>query len=179
LKTLAGVHRLDGGEIQFDGMAFEQGSTRRAQEQGVAVIYQEPSLFPDLTIAENVFVGRQPVRRGVVDWSAMTTRTVELLDRIGVYLDPQRGAAGLSIADQQLVEIAKALSAEAKVIVMDEPTAALSAGEVDRLLAAARRLRDRGAAVVFVSHRLDEVFELCDRVTVMRDGRTVTEALVA
>ena len=178
LKTLAGVHRLDDGEIQFDGKPFEQGSTRRAQEQGVAVIYQEPSLFPDLTIAENVFVGRQPLRRGVVDWSAMTARTVELLDRMGVYLDPQRRAAGLSIADQQLVEIAKALSAEAKVIVMDEPTAALSAGEVDRLLAAARRLRDRGAAVVFVSHRLDEVFELCDRVTVMRDGRTVTEALV-
>ncbi|MFL6144972.1 MAG: sugar ABC transporter ATP-binding protein [Labedaea sp.] len=176
LKTLAGVHRLDAGEITFAGAAFEQGSPRRAREQGVAVIYQEPNLFPDLTIAENVFVGRQPLRRGRVDWAGMRERTLELFDRLGVYLDPARRAAGLSIADQQLVEIVKALSTEATVIVMDEPTAALSATEAQRLLAVARRLRDRGAAVVFVSHRLDEAFALCDRVTVLRDGATVAEA---
>src|SRR4051794_24681881 len=167
LKTLAGVHRLDAGEITFAGAAFEQGSPRRARDQGVAVIYQEPNLFPDLTIAENVFVGRQPLRRGRVDWAGMRERTLELFARLGVYLDPARRAAGLSIADQQLVEIVKALSTEATVIVMDEPTAALSATEAQRLLAVARRLRDRGAAVVFVSHRLDEAFALCDRVTVL------------
>ncbi len=179
LKTLAGVHRLDYGEITFKGEPFEQGSTRRALEQGVAVVYQEPSLFPDLTIAENVFVGRQPLRRGGVDWARMRERSVELFQRMGVFLDPDRRAAGLSIADQQLVEIAKALSIDASVIVMDEPTAALSATEAERLLAAARRLRDRGAAVVFVSHRLDEVFALSDRLTVMRDGATVAEAVTA
>ena len=109
----------------------------------------------------------------------MNRRAAELFERLGVHLDPLRPAAGLSIADQQIVEIAKALSIEARVIVMDEPTAALSAVEAGRLMDVARRLRDRGAAVVFVSHRLDEVFALCDRLTVMRDGATVAEALVA
>jgi rhamnose transport system ATP-binding protein len=179
LKTLAGVHRLDAGEITFAGRPFDAGSPRRALEQGVAVIYQEPSLFPDLSLAENVFVGRQPLRRGRVDWAGMRQRTLDLFARLGVYLDPDRRAAGLSIADQQLVEIAKALSIDAPVIVMDEPTAALSAGESERLLQVARRLRDRGTAVVFVSHRLEEVFDLCDRVTVMRDGTTVAEAEIA
>ncbi|HEV8557159.1 MAG TPA: sugar ABC transporter ATP-binding protein [Actinophytocola sp.] len=179
LKTLAGVHRLDSGEITFDEAPFDASSPRRAREAGVAVIYQEPSLFPDLSLAENVFVGRQPRRRGRVDWAGMRRRAEALFAELGVYLDPERRAAGLSIADQQLVEIAKALSLDAKVIVMDEPTAALSASEAERLLEVARRLRDRGAAVVFVSHRLEEVFALCDRVTVMRDGRTVAEAAIA
>ncbi len=180
LKTLAGVHEADAGEIEIAGRPFEQGSTRRAMEQGVAVIYQEPSLFPDLTLAENVFVGRHLVGRGGrVDWEAMRRRAGELFTQLGVTLDPDRRAAGLSIADQQIVEIAKALSTDARVIVMDEPTAALSATEAERLLEAARRLRDGGAAVVFVSHRLDEVFLLCDRLTVMRDGATVAESLVA
>jgi rhamnose transport system ATP-binding protein len=180
LKTLAGVHRADAGEILLDGEPFEQGSTRRSLEQGIAVIYQEPSLFPHLTLAENVFVGRQLVRRGGdVDWSAMRERSRELFRQLGISLDPDRHAAGLSIADQQIVEIAKALSTNARVIVMDEPTAALSASESDRLLDVARRLRDGGAAVVFVSHRLEEIFVLCDRLTVMRDGATVTEQKVA
>ena len=179
LKALAGVHRLDEGEITLHGAVFEQGSTRRSREQGVAVIYQEPSLFPDLTLAENVFVGRQPRKAGHVDWAAMKERAAELFDLLGVRLDPDRRAAGLSIADQQIVEIAKALSIDAQVIVMDEPTAALSAVEAEQLMDVARRLRDRGAAVVFVSHRLDEVFSLCDRYTVMRDGATVGEASVA
>jgi rhamnose transport system ATP-binding protein len=179
LKALAGVHRLDEGEITLHGAAFEQGSTRRSREQGVAVIYQEPNLFPDLTLAENVFVGRQPRTAGHVDWATMKARSAELFDLLGVHLDPDRRAAGLSIADQQIVEIAKALSIDAQVIVMDEPTAALSAVEAEQLMDVARRLRDRGAAVVFVSHRLDEVFALCDRYTVMRDGATVGEATVA
>src|SRR3954451_23889520 len=178
LKTLAGVHRLDAGDITLDGQPFVQGSTRGSLQQGLAVIYQEPSLFPDLSLAENVFVGRQPVRSGRVDWAAMRTRTAELFRELAVNLDPNRRAEGLSIADQQLVEIVKALSTSARVIIMDEPTAALSATEAERLLDVARRLRDRGAAVVFVSHRLDEVFALCDRVTVMRDGATVAESLV-
>jgi len=179
LKALAGVHRLDAGEITLHGHAFEQGSTKRAREQGVTVIYQEPSLFPDLTLAENVFVGRQLRRAGRVDWAAMRDRAAELFARLGVTLDPDRRAAGLSIADQQIVEIAKALSIDAQVIVMDEPTAALSALEAERLMDVARRLRERGSAVVFVTHRLDEVFALCDRYTVMRDGATVADGIVA
>ena len=173
LKTLAGVHKADSGNITLQGTEFVQGSTKLAREQGIAVIYQEPSLFPDLSLAENVFVGRQPVKGGRVDWSHMEAEAERLFKQLGMTLSPKTRARGLSIADQQIVEIAKALSINAKVIVMDEPTAALSSKEVDRLFAVARGLRDQGCAVVFVSHRLDEVYALCDRITVMRDGATV------
>jgi rhamnose transport system ATP-binding protein len=179
LKTLAGVHSADGGEITLRGGKFEQGSTRASIEQGIAVIYQEPSLFPDLTLAENVFVGRQLTQGGLVDWAEMDSQARALFERLGVNLDPQHKARGISIADQQIVEIAKALSTDATVIVMDEPTAALSSREVERLFQVARNLRDQGMAVVFVSHRLDEVFALCDRMTVMRDGATVGTELIA
>lgn len=173
LKALAGVHKLDSGSIELLGDPFSQGSTKTAREQGIAVIYQEPSLFPDLTLAENVYVGRQPQSGGRVSWETMESEAHRLFQDLGVSLDPGTRARGLSIADQQIVEIAKALSINAKVIVMDEPTAALSSKEVARLFTVARTLRDQGCAVVFVSHRLDEVYALCDRITVMRDGATV------
>jgi rhamnose transport system ATP-binding protein len=173
LKTLAGVHKADSGLITIEGETFQQGSTKLAREQGIAVIYQEPSLFPDLSLAENVFVGRQILKGKRVDWAEMERISDQLFKQLGVNLKPQTRAKGLSIADQQIVEIAKALSINAKVIVMDEPTAALSSKEVARLFSVARTLRDSGCAVVFVSHRLDEVYELCDRITVMRDGATV------
>ena len=179
LKTLAGVHRLDAGTITLNGKNFEQGSTRLAREQGIAVIYQEPNLFPDLTLAENVFAGRQPLKGGSVDWKFMEDESRELFAQLGVPLNPHIRARGLSIADQQIVEIAKAISTKANVIVMDEPTAALSSKEVERLFSVARNLRDQGCAVVFVSHRLDEVFALCDRITIMRDGSTVSTALAS
>ena len=179
LKTLAGVHRLDAGTITLNGKSFEQGSTRLAREQGIAVIYQEPNLFPDLTLAENVFAGRQPLSGGSVDWKFMESESRALFEQLGVPLNPLARARGLSIADQQIVEIAKAISTKANVIVMDEPTAALSSKEVDRLFSVARNLRDQGCAVVFVSHRLDEVFVLCDRITIMRDGSTVSTALTS
>ncbi len=178
LKTLAGVHRLDSGEITLNGRPFSQGSTRSAREQGIAVIYQEPNLFPDLTLAENVFAGRQPIKGGSVDWRYMHEESARLFAALGVTLNPHSRARGLSIADQQIVEIAKAISTKANVIVMDEPTAALSSKEVERLFSVARNLRDQGCAVVFVSHRLDEVFALCDRITIMRDGSTVQSAAI-
>jgi len=177
VKALAGQYELDSGTITLDGRAFEQGSPRRAREQGVAIIYQEPSLFPDLTLAENVFVGRQPLRGGAVDWAWMRTRTSELFAQLGIDLSPTQLARGLSIADQQMVEIVKALSLDAQLIIMDEPSAALSAAEVGRLLSVARQLRDQGRGVIYISHRLEEVMELCDTVTVMRDGATIAEAL--
>ena len=179
LKSLAGVHSLDSGSITLFGKPFVQGSTRASQDQGVAVIYQEPSLFPDLSLAENVFVGRQPQTRGVVDWSRMNSEAEDLFASLGVTFQVSRSARGLSIADQQIVEIAKALSLKAQVIVMDEPTAALSSKEVDRLFNVARTLRSQGCAVVFVSHRLEEVFALCQRTTIMRDGATVGTAPIA
>ena len=153
---------------------------RRARAAGIAVIYQEPTLFPDLTVAENMFIGRQPLRSGRrIDRPAMRDEAAAIFTRLGVPLDPARIARGLSIADQQIVEIGKALSLDARVIVMDEPTAALSAAEVDRLFDVIRTLRAQGAAVLFISHRLEEVFAICQRVTVMRDGRHVLTSELA
>jgi rhamnose transport system ATP-binding protein len=138
------------------------------------VIYQEPTLFPDLSVAENVFIGRQPLLRGRrIDRRGMDRGVTEIFERLGVRLDPERIARGLSIAEQQLVEIAKALSHEARVVIMDEPTAALSPVEVERLFGVVRTLRAAGTAVLFISHRLGEVFDICQRVTVLRDGRLV------
>jgi rhamnose transport system ATP-binding protein len=179
LKALAGVHKIDSGSIVLNGKNFEQGSTRLARDQGIAVIYQEPSLFPDLTLAENVFVGRQLTKAGFVDWKAMEEEAQKLFAQLGVQLSVGRRARGLSIADQQIVEIAKALSINAQVIIMDEPTAALSSKEVERLFSVARNLKEQNCSVVFVSHRLDEVFALCQRVTVMRDGATVGTDLIS
>lgn len=179
LKTLAGVHSADSGSIDLHGKQFIQGSTSASILQGIAVIYQEPSLFPDLTLAENVFVGRQPRKGKIVDWERMESESKKLFDGLGISLNPHLKARGLSIADQQIVEIAKALSTDARVIVMDEPTAALSSQEVARLFEVARRLKDQGQAVVFVSHRLDEVFALCQRMTVMRDGSTIGTGLIS
>jgi rhamnose transport system ATP-binding protein len=174
VKVLAGVYRPDSGRLLLDGEELRLGGPADARAAGIAVIYQEPTLFPDLSVAENIFMGRQPLARGRrIDPRELRRRVEALMERLGVPLDPSRPARGLSIADQQIVEIAKALSFEARVIVMDEPTAALSGAEVERLFSVARALRAQGTAVLFISHRLDEVFALCQRVTVMRDGRQV------
>jgi rhamnose transport system ATP-binding protein len=174
VKILAGVHAPDAGTVRLDGTPVAFGGPAGARAAGIAVIYQEPALFPDLSVAENIFIGRQPLR-GLrrIDTAAMHRRTADLFGRLGVHLDPDRPARGLSIADQQLVDVAKALSFDARVLVMDEPTAALSGVEVERLFAVVRSLRDGGAAVLFISHRFDEVFALCERVTVLRDGRWI------
>ena len=179
VKILAGVHEPDEGEVLLDGRSVTLASPAAARDAGIAVIYQEPTLFPDLSVAENIFMGRQPLVAGRrIDRRRMLATAAALFGRLGVRLDPGRICRGLSIADQQLVEIAKALSLEARVIVMDEPTAALSATEVARLFEVVRTLRAGGSAVLFISHRLEEVFEICQRVTVMRDGRHVlTSAL--
>ncbi|MFI6095859.1 sugar ABC transporter ATP-binding protein [Lentzea sp. NPDC051213] len=174
IKTLAGVHRPDAGRLLVDDAERRFAGPADALAAGIAIIYQEPTLFGDLTVAENVFMGRQPLGPGRrIDVREMNTRTEKLFSRLGVRLDPARPARGLSIADQQLVEIAKALSFDARVIVMDEPTAALSEHEVQRLFGVVRALRADDAAVLFVSHRLNEVFELCQRATVLRDGEFV------
>src|SRR4051795_10439997 len=171
IKIVAGVHRRDAGEFLLEGRSVDFGSTAESKAAGVAVIYQEPTMFPDLSVTENIFMGRQPLASGRrIDRAAMYAEAQDLFTRLGVNIDPRRPALGLSIADQQIIEIAKAISLDARVLVMDEPTAALSGVEVERLFAVARRLRDEGRALVFISHRFDEVFELCDTVTVMRDG---------
>ncbi|MET4702717.1 rhamnose transport system ATP-binding protein [Frigoribacterium sp. UYMn621] len=171
VKILAGVHQPDSGRFRVNGVDVSFKSPADSKAAGISVIYQEPTLFPDLTVAENIFIGRQPRGRlGLIDRASMRSQARELFARLGVPVDPDRVAEGLSIADQQIIEIAKAISLDARILVMDEPTAALSGVEVERLFAVARSLRDRGTGILFISHRFDEVFDLCDRITVMRDG---------
>ena len=180
VKIIAGVHRRDAGEMLLDGESVDFTSTAASKAAGVAVIYQEPTLFPDLSVTENIFMGRQPLTSGRrLDRARMYAEAEQLFTRLGVRIDPRRPALGLSIADQQIIEIAKAISLDARVLVMDEPTAALSGVEVERLFAVARSLRDEGRALIFISHRFDEVFDLCDTVTVMRDGEYISTSTVA
>jgi rhamnose transport system ATP-binding protein len=175
VRVIGGEHRPDSGELRLDGEAVRFSGPGDAQARGIAVIHQEPAGFPDLTVAENVFVGRHPLRSGRrVDRAGMRRRAAELFVRLGVPMDPDLPMRGLSIADQQIVEIAKALVVRARVIVMDEPTAALSNVEARRLFGVARALAEQGAALLFITHRLDEMFELCQRITVLRDGGLVS-----
>jgi rhamnose transport system ATP-binding protein len=180
VRLLAGVTRPDTGIVLVDGEPTDFHGPADARDAGIAVIYQEPTVFPDLSVAENVMMGRQPLsgaRR--IDRRALREQVQGLLDRLGVRLDADQPVRGLSIADQQIVEIAKALSFDARVLIMDEPTAALSGPEVERLFAVVRALQEAGAGVLFISHRLEEVFAICDTVTGMRDGAVVHDAAVA
>jgi len=171
VKILAGVHAADSGQFFVAGSPVSFRSVADSKASGISVIYQEPTLFPDLTVAENLFIGRQPRgRAGLISNGEMRSRALELFTQLGVPIDPDRLAEGLSIADQQIIEIAKAISLEAQILVMDEPTAALSGAEVDRLFAVTRSLQAKGVAILFISHRFDEVFAISDRITVMRDG---------
>ena len=177
VRILGGIHQPDEGQVVVDGEERRLSGPADAKALGIAIIHQEPALFPDLDIAENIFMGRQPRDRyRRIDWRQMYDEVRELLASLGVALEPRTPVQGLSVADQQLVEIAKALSLEARIVVMDEPTAALSSREVERLFGIVRDLRERGVAVVYISHRLDEVFELSDTITVLRDGAHVITA---
>src|SRR5690349_20180277 len=173
IKIITGVYQPDMGELFLEGQPVRFANTRKAQAHGIAAIYQEPSLFPDLDIAENILVGRQPIGRGGVDWKRMYQEASALLRRLGRNLDPRTKARELSVAQQQIVEIARALSINAKVLIMDEPTSSLTLGEVEDLFTLVRQLRAAGTAIVFISHRLEELFALADRVTILRDGAYV------
>ncbi|WP_106237900.1 sugar ABC transporter ATP-binding protein [Allonocardiopsis opalescens] len=180
MKVLAGVHRPDAGRIELDGAPVRFEHPLQAQRAGVSTVFQEFNLLPERSVAENVFLGREPRRRGLVDGRRMTADTEALLGELGIErLDPGARVRNLSVAEQQVVEIVKAVSRDARIISMDEPTAALAGAEVELLYRLVRRLRERGVAVLYVSHRLKEIFELGDRITVLKDGRLVDTADVA
>jgi ABC-type sugar transport system ATPase subunit len=176
MKILAGVVRKDGGEISFDGREINPQNAAEAQALGVSLVHQELSLAPNLTVAENIFVRREPRRFGplsLIDWRRLNARAKELLDQFELEIAPDAPVKDLSLAKRQIVEIAKALAVEAKLLVLDEPTSSLEAHEVELLFKLLRRLAERGLGLVYITHRMDEIFRIADRVTVLRDGRLV------
>ncbi|RDG34952.1 sugar ABC transporter ATP-binding protein [Streptomyces corynorhini] len=175
IKMLSGAYRPDAGRVLVDGQEVRIHGAQDAQRLGIATIYQEFNLVPELTVAENIFLGRQPRRFGMIDRRRMESDAAELLERVGVGAAPHTLVRELGIARLQMVEIAKALSLDARVLIMDEPTAVLTSEEVEKLFRIVRRLREDGVAVVFITHHLEEIAALGDRVTVLRDGRSVDQ----
>ena len=179
IKILTGVHTRDAGRIEFDGREVAFPSPHAAQLAGLSTIYQEVNLVPFRSVAENIFLGREPKRFGLIDWRRTNRDAAAILHRLDLDVDVTRPLHDYAIATQQMTALARALSTEAKLVIMDEPTSALAEQEVQTLFRVIRRLRDDGISVVFVSHRLDELYAVSDRVTVMRDGRTVAERPMA
>ena len=179
LKVLSGAHSADAGEIELYGEPVAFATPHDAQRAGIVTIYQEFTLAPDMTIAENVFIGREPGSKLFISWRRLSELTRAITDKIGLKRDPMTLVRDLSVAEQQLVEIARALSMRSRLIVMDEPTSALSEAEVANLARIIRTLKSEGLSIIFVTHRLEEVFRLCDRFTVLRDGRYVGSGAVA
>ena len=174
IKILTGAVQPDGGEIALDGEILRALTPRSAKELGVVAIYQQPALFAELTVAENIALGvERTTRWGRVDWRARHRRAKELLARVGARIDPDAEAGALGMAQQQLVEIARALGADARVLILDEPTASLSRDDADNLLRVVRELRANGVGMIYISHRLEELPQIADRVTVLRDGSTI------
>jgi len=176
IKILAGAQHMDRGEIRLGGAPVRVDSPSDAMELGIRVIYQEFNLVPQLTVMENIFLGREPTKAGLVDFRRMEAECAGLLDRVGAEARPRDLVGRLSVAQQQLVEIAKALSQDARILVLDEPSATLTERELDRLFGLIRDLRDHGVGMIYISHRLEEIFEIADTVTVLRDGAHVITA---
>ena len=174
IKILSGAETSDSGSIEFEGAPVSISSTNEAMGLGIATVYQEPQLFAELTVSENIFTGREIRKGGRIDWTAQNERVVELLELLGLPARYATATVGdLSIAEQQQVSIAKALAGNAKILILDEPSAILTDAEIDVLFTVIRRLTTTGVSVIYISHRLDELFKIAHEVTVMRDGRTV------
>jgi ABC-type sugar transport system ATPase subunit len=175
IKLLGGVHSPDGGTIRFDGEEIEFTTTQHSQDAGIAVIYQEFNLVPELTVAENIFIGREPRRLAglLIDYPELNRRATDILKGLDSEIAPGAWVKDLSVAERQMVEIAKALSVEAKLIIMDEPTASLTDKEVRSLFSVVKKLRHDGVSIIYISHRLEEAFELSNRIAVLRDGKMI------
>ena len=181
MKVLAGVYRKDAGTILYKGQEVEIPNPRAALDMGISMIHQELNLMPHLTVAQNIFIGREPRTnaRFWLDENAINRQAEALFESMHLHLDPTIKVANLTVAKQQMVEIAKALSFNAEVVIMDEPTAALTRSEIEELFRIIRQLRDRGVGIVYISHRLEELPIIADRITVMRDGRYISTSPMA
>jgi galactofuranose transport system ATP-binding protein len=175
IKILTGVYDIDDGTIELGGEPVLFSGPKQAQHAGVSTVYQEINLCPNLSVAENIYIGREPRRFGMISFRAMRAKAADLLGSLGIDIDPGSVLAGHSIAVQQMVAIARAVDISARVLILDEPTSSLDAGEVAQLFRVIRDLRDQGLAIVFVTHFLDQVYEISDRITVLRNGRLVGE----
>ncbi|MBA9005290.1 sugar ABC transporter ATP-binding protein [Thermomonospora cellulosilytica] len=179
IKVLTGVYAADAGTVLIDGVRTVVRGPLHARQAGISTVYQEVNLCPNLSVAENIFIGREPRRFGRIDWPQVRRRSAELLSRLDLDVDVNAPLGSYSLAVQQLVAIVRAVDLKAKVLILDEPTSSLDRGEVARLFAVMRRLREDGVAILFVSHFLDQIYEICDRVTVLRNGRLVGEYPIA
>ncbi len=173
IKIATGIYQQDEGDIRLEGKPIQIDNPAQAQLHGIAAIYQEPMIFPDLNVAENIFISHQE-RGPLVRWRKLYQDAEDILSKLGVKLDVRSQAHGLTLASQQTVEIAKALSMKTRVLIMDEPTASLSAHEVNQLFGLMYTLRQQGVAILFISHRLEEIFRVADRVTILRDGKRIS-----
>jgi rhamnose transport system ATP-binding protein len=178
IKIMTGVYQPDQGEIVVGDKSVSINSTEDAQRLGIAAIYQEPMVFPDLDVAENIFISHKGLG-AMMQWRKLYVDAEKLIAKLGVSLDVRRAASGLTLAEQQTVEIARALSLNVRVLIMDEPTASLSAHEVDKLMSVVATLKSQGVGIIYISHRLDEIFRIADRVTVMRDGKHISTRPIA
>ena len=175
MKVLAGAYQRDEGVILIGGQNVEVSSPSHAQQLGISIIYQELNLIPQLSAAENIFLGRLKTNRsGKVDWPGMYREAQRMLDKLEVSVDARTPVRELGIAQMQMVEVAKALSLQSKILIMDEPTAPLTGRETEMLFSVMRRLKDEGVAIIYISHHLEEVLEVADRATILRDGANVT-----
>jgi len=174
IKVIAGVYRPDGGEISFNGEKVVWESPHQSREAGISVIYQEFNLFPELSVAENIFMGNEPRKRfRLLDFEKMKQESKEILDKFGIYIDPSRKIKELSVAEQQMVEIAKGMCNKTRLFILDEPTASISDREAHALFERLKMLKADGVSIIYISHRLGEIFQIADRVTVLKDGRLV------
>jgi len=175
IKCLTGVHRMDAGTILLEGKKIHPASPQEAQQLGISTVYQEINLCPNLTVAENIFIGRQPMKRGQIDWKTINQRSRELMARMGVDIDVTLPLTTYSIAVQQMVSIARAVDINARVLILDEPTSSLDEHEVQRLFEVMNDLKAQGLGIIFITHFLNQVFEIADRITVLRNGKLVGE----
>lgn len=175
MKILSGVYKPNKGVIRIDGQEVAIDNPHHAQDLGISIIYQEFNLIPYLDVAENIFIGREPLKKsGLIDFDLMHKKAKELLDQIGIEIDIKKWIVELPVAEQQIIEICKAIAFKAKIVVMDEPSSALSEEETERLFKIIRRLKQQGITVIYISHRLNEIFQIADNVTVIRDGKLVS-----
>jgi len=174
IKILGGAYQPDGGKIIIENKEVIISSTSMAQHYKIAVIYQEFNLIPDLTVAENIFIGREPkIGKSLINWNKLNNNAAEILKKLDIDIDPKRFISDLSVAEKQMIEIAKSLSMDAKLMIMDEPTATLTEKEVEKLFSIIEELKRKGVSIIYISHRLDEAFKLSDRITVLRDGKKI------